>query len=114
MAATSATPTYEDIPMKCLMNLAAGFAVALAWAGPAAAESLVAEGAKVQKLAGDFKFTEGPAVDAKGNICFSDIPNNRIHVWSVEGKLSTFRENTGGANGLFFDREGNLLACEGT
>jgi gluconolactonase len=75
--------------------------------------SVVAEGAKVEKLAGDFKFTEGPASDAKGNIYFSDIPNNRIHKWSLDGKLSTFRENSGGANGLFVDKKGNLLACEG-
>ncbi|MBI1901870.1 MAG: SMP-30/gluconolactonase/LRE family protein [Planctomycetia bacterium] len=80
---------------------------------PAEEPSLVADGAKVEKLAGDFKFTEGPAVDAKGNVYFSDIPNNRIHVWSVEGKLSTFREQSGGANGLFFDKKGNLVACEG-
>jgi gluconolactonase len=76
-------------------------------------ESLVAPKAKVEKLAGDFRFTEGPAVDAKGNVYFSDIPNNRIHIWSTEGKLSTFRENSGGANGLFFDKQGNLIACEG-
>jgi gluconolactonase len=76
-------------------------------------ESLVAAKAKVEKLAGDFRFTEGPAVDAKGNVYFSDIPNNRIHIWSIEGKLSTFRENSGGANGLFFDKQGNLIACEG-
>jgi gluconolactonase len=75
--------------------------------------SIVAEGAKVEKLVGGFKFTEGPAIDAKGNIFFTDIPNNRIHKWSVDGKLSTFRENTGAANGLFFDKQGNLLACEG-
>ena len=50
--------------------------------GLATAKMLIAEGAKVQKLAGGFKFTEGPAVDAKGNIFFSDIPNNRTHVWS--------------------------------
>lgn len=75
--------------------------------------SVVAEGAKVKKLAGGFKFTEGPAVDSEGNIYFTDIPNNRIHKWSVDGKLSTFRENSGAANGLFFDKEGNLLACEG-
>ena len=75
--------------------------------------SVVAEGAKVEKLAGGFKFTEGPAADAKGNIFFTDIPNNRIHKWSLEGKLSTFRENSGGANGLYFDKKGNLLACEG-
>jgi gluconolactonase len=75
--------------------------------------SVVAEGAKVEKLASGFKFTEGPAADAEGNIFFTDIPNNRIHKWSVDGKLSTFRENTGAANGLFFDKQGNLLACEG-
>ena len=75
--------------------------------------SVVATGAKVEKLAGGFKFTEGPAADAKGNIFFTDIPNNRIHKWSLDGKLSTFRENSGGANGLYFDKKGNLLACEG-
>jgi len=75
--------------------------------------SLVAEGAKVEKLATGFKFTEGPAADPKGNVFFTDIPNNRIHKWSLDGKLSTFRENSGGANGLFFDKNGNLLVCEG-
>jgi gluconolactonase len=75
--------------------------------------SVVAPGAKVEKLAGGFRFTEGPAADAKGNIFFSDIPNNRIHKWSLNGTLSTFRENSGGSNGLYFDKKGNLLACEG-
>ncbi len=75
---------------------------------------LVAAGAEVKKLAGDFKFTEGPAADAKGDVYFSDIPNNRILKWSVEeGKLSTFLENSGGANGLYFDKDGNLIACQG-
>ena len=45
--------------------------------------SVVAEGAKVEKLAGGFRFTEGPAADAKGNIFFTDIPNNRIHKWTL-------------------------------
>jgi sugar lactone lactonase YvrE/type 1 glutamine amidotransferase len=76
-------------------------------------DSLVAEGAKVQNLAGGFIFTEGPAVDKKGNIYFTDIRNNRIHKWSLDGKLTTFRENSGASNGLYFDRKGNLLACEG-
>ncbi len=76
-------------------------------------ESVIASGAKVQKLADGFGFTEGPIADAQGNIYFTDIPNNRIHKWSVDGKLSTFRENSGGANGLDFDDKGNLLVCEG-
>jgi gluconolactonase len=76
-------------------------------------KSPVAAGAQVRKLAGDFKFTEGPAGDAEGNVYFSDIPNNRILKWSLDGKLSTFLENSGGANGLYFDKSGNLLACQG-
>ena len=67
----------------------------------------------VQKLADGFKFTEGPAADKEGNIYFTDIPNNRIHKWSVDGKLSTFMENSDKANGLFFDKNGNLIACAG-
>ena len=75
--------------------------------------SLVAAGAKVEKLAGGFIFTEGPAVNARGDVYFSDVRGETTSIWSVDGKLSTFRKNTGRANGLFFDREGNLLACEG-
>lgn len=82
-------------------------------AAPALASELVAPGAKVELLAGGFTFTEGPACDAEGNVYFTDIPNERIHKWSIDGKLTTFRENSGKANGLYFDREGNLLACEG-
>ena len=75
--------------------------------------SVVASGAKIEKLSGGFRFTEGPAADAEGNVYFSDIPNNKIHKWSLEGELSTFREDSGGSNGLYFDKNGNLLACEG-
>jgi len=67
----------------------------------------------IKKLAGVFKFTEGPAADEKGNVYFTDIPNSRIHKWSVDGKLSTFKEESGRANGLYFDKKGNLLACQG-
>ena len=31
--------------------------------------------------------------------------------WSTDGKLSTFLQPAGSANGMFFDRNGNLLAC---
>ncbi len=86
---------------------------AAAYTAVAGEQELVAPGAKVQRLADGFLFTEGPARDAEGNVYFSDIPNNRIHVWSLDGKLTTFREDSGGANGLFFDRRGNLVACEG-
>ncbi len=99
--------------MKRFFSAAVAALAVLAATAASPAEELVAPGAKVQKLAGGFRFTEGPAADAQGNVYFSDIPNNRIHIWTLDGKLTTFRENSGGANGLFFDAQGLLIACEG-
>jgi gluconolactonase len=70
-----------------------------------------APGATLQKLADGFSFTEGPACDSKGNILFTDQPNDRIMQWSVDGKVSTFKQPAGRANGLTFDLDGNLWAC---
>ena len=73
--------------------------------------AIVAPGAKLEKLAGGFKFTEGPTYDRDGNVFFTDQPNNRIMKWSVDGRLSTFLQPAGRANGMHFDAQGNLLAC---
>jgi len=74
--------------------------------------NIVAAGAKIEMLADGFLFTEGPAVDKNGNVYFTDQPNNRILKWSVdENKLSVFHENAGRANGLYFDKQGNILSC---
>ncbi len=70
-------------------------------------------GASLEKIADGFGFTEGPAADYDGNIYFSDVDSERIHIWTIDGALSTFRENTDKANGLFFDANGNLIACAG-
>ncbi|MBI3207451.1 MAG: SMP-30/gluconolactonase/LRE family protein [Candidatus Solibacter usitatus] len=59
-----------------------------------------------------YKFTEGPAVDKAGNVFFTDIPNNRIHKIALDGKVSVFKEDTGGANGLMFGPDGRLYACQ--
>jgi gluconolactonase len=76
-----------------------------------ARERVVAPGARVEKLAGGFEFTEGPTCDADGNLFFTDQPNDRILKWSVEGKLSTFLQPAGRANGMYFDPAGDLIAC---
>ena len=75
-------------------------------------ETLVVPGATVVKVLDGFKFTEGPAWDGKRALYFTDIPNERIHKWE-DGKLSVFREKSGRANGLYFDKEGALVMCEG-
>lgn len=75
------------------------------------AAGVVAPGAELVKQAGGFKFTEGPTADGSGNVFFTDQPNDRIMKWSVDGKLSTFLQPAGRSNGMFFDSNGNLIAC---
>jgi gluconolactonase len=69
---------------------------------------LVQPGAQVEKVAGGFAFTEGASCDAKGNVYFTDQPNNKIIVWSLDGTISTFMEPCGRSNGTYFDSKGNL------
>ena len=74
--------------------------------------NLVPADAKIEKLAGGFHFTEGPVWHKDGFLLFSDIPANAIVKWQPDGKGSTYREVSGNSNGLTFDREGRLIACE--
>lgn len=62
-------------------------------------------------ISSQFSFTEGPAVDKKGNIFFTDQPNNQIWKYGIDGKLSLFMNNTGRSNGMYFDNKGNLISC---
>jgi gluconolactonase len=73
--------------------------------------SVIAPGATLKKLADGFEFTEGPASDKQGNVFFTDQPNDRILKWSTDGRLSTFMQPSGRANGLCFDSRGNLWAA---
>ncbi len=69
------------------------------------------EGARPILVSSEFEFTEGPASDAEGNVYFTDQPNDRIMKWSTDGTLTEYMRGAGRANGLYFDRKGNLLAC---
>lgn len=73
--------------------------------------ALVKPGAALIPVSKQFKFTEGPAVDKKGNVYFTDQPNDKIWRYSTKGKLSIFMEKSGRANGLYIDSKGNIIAC---
>ena len=62
------------------------------------------------EVAASITLTEGPTVDAAGNVYFTG--NSRINKLSTDGTLSVFRDRTT-ANGLIFDDQWRLLACEG-
>ena len=74
---------------------------------------ILESGARVEKVAGDLGFTEGPVFSRLGYLLFSDIPRNRIMKYTPDQPLAVFRENSNAANGLTFDHQGRLLTCEG-
>lgn len=72
---------------------------------------LIADGETPKQISSQFSFTEGPAVDKKGNVFFTDQPNDRIWKYDTQGNLSLFLEKTGRSNGMYFDKKGNLIAA---
>lgn len=72
---------------------------------------LVKPGATLKQVSKQFSFTEGPTADKKGNIFFTDQPNDKIWKYDTEGNLSVFMDKTGRSNGMYFDKKGRLISC---
>ena len=72
---------------------------------------LVAKGAKVEKLAGGMKFTEGPVWLPEEKLVFSDIPNSKLMQWSEADGLSVYRDSEQ-ANGNILDLQGRIISCQ--
>ena len=65
----------------------------------------------VHLVSRQFRFTEGASVDKRGNVFFTDQPNNRIWEYDVHGRLSIFLDSAGRSNGMYFDPAGRLVTC---
>jgi len=74
-------------------------------------DELVQPGAP-ERIATGFRFTEGPVWHPDGYLLFTDIAANTIYKWTPDGTVDVFRTPSGHFNGLTFDREGRLIACE--
>lgn len=73
---------------------------------------LVPENAIPEKVADGYEFTEGPALSPDGCIYFTDIPAALILRFDPKtGETTIAEENSGNANGLMFDHNGDLIAC---
>ena len=90
-----------------------------------ALDSLVPPDAKIEKLAGGFKFTEGPLPFSNGNVWFSDVVGNVVRQWAPSGAVTEIlrpggADNPGyappgsfiGPNGMVFDKDGFVLLCQ--
>jgi sugar lactone lactonase YvrE len=71
---------------------------------------VLAEGAKVEKVASGFFNISGGAVDSSGNVYFVDAQRQTIYRWSAATRqLSKVRDNTLDPVQLFFDKAGDLM-----
>ncbi len=75
---------------------------------------LLEEDVEVERLAGGFEFTEGPLWNAEeGYLLFSDMPGDVMRRWWEEsGAVEEVRKPSNMSNGLTYDNEGRLVACE--
>jgi gluconolactonase len=76
----------------------------------AAGQAVLADSG-VRLISRQFSFTEGASVDRRGNVFFTDQPNNRIWEYDVRGQLRVFMDSAGRSNGMYFDRSGWLVTC---
>jgi gluconolactonase len=98
-----------------LLGLAGLCFAAAAGAAPEAETKwtdIISPGAKLEKLAGGFKFVEGPVWMPSGSLVFSDIPADTLYEWKGGDKASVFRTPSLNSNGNTLDRQGRLISCE--
>ena len=76
-------------------------------------DNLISPGTSIELLGDTFKFTEGPVWNSRDNtLLFSDIPEDKIYSWSQIDGFGVYRKKSRFSNGLTYDSDGNLIACE--
>ena len=79
---------------------------------PTRRQEFLIDGEDWQLISKGHKYTEGPSVNAKGEVFFSDSPNSRIHKIALDGTVSVFAENCGRNSGMMFGADGYLYVCQ--
>ena len=75
-------------------------------------EKYIIGNAVLEKLGDGFRWAEGPVWFGDMNcLVFSDVPSNRMLLWSEVGGVRVFREPSGYANGNTRDAQGRLITC---
>jgi gluconolactonase len=73
-------------------------------------QQILTPGEDWQLVSDGYRFTEGPAANAKGEVFFNDVPNSKAYKIGLDGKVTQFAENTNRANGQGFGPDGRLYA----
>ena len=75
-------------------------------------QTILDDSAKLEKVAGDFQFIEGPIWHPDGFLLFSDIPADTIYKFAANQQVEVFRRPSGKANGNTLDKAGRLITAE--
>ncbi|MCP9769905.1 gluconolactonase [Lacihabitans sp. LS3-19] len=61
----------------------------------------------------NYGFTEGTAVNAKGEVFFQDIPNAKTYKITLDGKVEVYIEDSKKASGTTFSKAGDMITATG-
>ena len=87
-------------------------------------DAIVPAKATIERVAGGFKWPEGPVWIHSGFLLFSEIPSAVIDKWTPDGKVTTYlgpaeftmkdvaAAGVPGTNGLTLDKQGRLTICD--
>ena len=75
--------------------------------------SIVDQTVSLNVVGSNFDFIEGPIWNHIDNhLIFSDMPGNKMRIWTSENGIEIFREPSNMANGNAYDNQGRLVTCE--
>jgi sugar lactone lactonase YvrE/enterochelin esterase-like enzyme len=81
-----------------------------AGAGSSQLQDILIPGENWTLVSEGYKFTEGPAPNARGEVFFNDIPNSKTYKIGLDGKVSLFIADSKKGNGQAFGPDGRLYA----
>jgi sugar lactone lactonase YvrE/enterochelin esterase-like enzyme len=76
-------------------------------------QEILVPGEDWKPIAEGYSFTEGPAVNAKGEVFYNDVPASRTFKVALDGKVSLFLADTKNGDGQAFGPDGRLYSVAG-
>jgi len=84
-----------------------------AGAGSQQLREILIPGEDWKLVAEGYKFTEGPAVNAKGEVFYNDVPESKTFKVGLDGKVTLFLSDSKKGDGQAFGPDGRLYAVAG-
>jgi gluconolactonase len=81
--------------------------------GSSQLREILLPGEEWKLVADGYKFTEGPAVNDKGEVFFNDVPESKTYRIGLDGKVSVFLNETRKGDGQAFGPDGRLYSVAG-